>query len=238
MKKSLLLILLFVTVTSFGQDNTVKFSLSGVNYGDYSLNYERALNEKSSLNLTVGYWSPNIGIFTFSDDFYIEDGWLEDAPWFVDLYSGYHVSLDYRIHPAGEGLKGFYWGPYARYWNLDFTLRDRIDEDYFDINTSFSGLGLGVQIGYQWVIAKIVTIDWYFLGVGAQSFLANGDYVITPDQSNFDYESIVSDVTGGYDSVPYIAKNVKTEVYSDKLNLQIPIIIPDIRMGFSIGIAF
>ncbi|MBN1927326.1 MAG: DUF3575 domain-containing protein [Prolixibacteraceae bacterium] len=238
MKKSLLIILLFVAATGFSQNNAVKFSLSGANFGAYSLAYEHALNEKSSLNLTLGYWTPNNGIFTFSEDFYIEDRILDESIWIGELYTGYHFSLDYRIHPAGEGLKGFYWGPYARYWNLGFKLRDRIDENYFDINSSFSGLGLGVQIGYQWVIAKIVTIDWYFLGLGAQSFNANGDYVVTPDQANFDYEAIIPDVVGGYERVPYIANNVKTEVFSDRLNLQIPIILPDIRMGLSVGIAF
>jgi len=121
---------------------------------------------------------------------------------------------------------------------LDFMLKDRIEEDYFDIHSSFSGLGLGVLIGYQWLIAKTVTIDWYFLGLGAQSFLADGDYIVTPEQANYDYEAIIPQVVGGYERVPYIARNVKTEVFPDRLNLQIPIIIPDIRMGFSVGIAF
>ncbi|HPR30638.1 MAG TPA: hypothetical protein PLK12_01025, partial [Prolixibacteraceae bacterium] len=97
MKKSLWFLFMFMATIGFSQNNTVKFGLSGVNYGAYSLSYERTLNEKSSLNLTVGYWSPNNGIFTFSEDFYIEDRILEHSIWIGELYTGYHASLDYRI---------------------------------------------------------------------------------------------------------------------------------------------
>jgi hypothetical protein len=239
MKKIVLFILLLVSISGFTQQNVVKIGLLGLSYGDYSLSYERALSPKSSINFTAGYMNPNNGVLNLYQDIYVQDG-----VWIGDWYDGIHSSVDYRFYTGEKGtaLKGFYVSPYLRYWNLALLLQDEIEGDFFDVDTKLSSVGIGFQVGYQWLISKKISIDWYFLGIGAQKFTGNASWVLTAESAakytNFDYNTIIDDVNDPFFKVEYVKKNYSYKMSSNAMNVKLPLWLPDIRTGITIGYAF
>jgi hypothetical protein len=239
MRKIVLFILLFASITGYTQQNVVKIGLLGLSYGDYSLSYERALGAKSSLNLTAGYMNPNNGFLNLYQDIYVQDG-----VWIGDWYDGIHASVDYRFYTGEKGtaLRGFYLSPYLRYWNLALLLQDEIEGDYFDVDTKLSSVGVGIQFGYQWLISKKISIDWYFLGIGAQKLTGNASWIIKDESAvkydKFDYNSIIDDVNDPFYKVEYVKKNYSYEVTNSAMNVKVPLWLPDIRTGITIGYAF
>ena len=96
--------------------------------------YERALNEKSSAQLGVGFTSYN------------REG--------VKI-KGIFFTPEYRFYLSGEALNGFYVGPYVRYQNLKITDTEDGTEDKATLST----FGGGVVVGRQWLFSDIVTLD-------------------------------------------------------------------------------
>lgn len=111
-----------------------------------------------------------------------------------------------RIYPEGKGPKGFYIGPY---WVSAHGLAYTSGSDYnssatFDLNWG----GMGVEIGYQAIIAKCFSIDFYF---------GLADYAATNSNLTIvDYEYMAP--AQGYTGFPYSG------------------IVP--RLGLSFGIGF
>ncbi len=60
----------------------------------------------------------------------------------------------------------------------------------------------------------------------------NGSY------EDFNYAHIEEDVKSTFDDVDFIAKRVETEPKDDHLLIKIPLWLPGIRSGFTIGFAF
>jgi len=241
MKKIVLLFLLLISLAGFTQKNAIKIGLLGVTYGDYSLSYERTLTQKTSINITGGYMNPNYGIIDFYKNIYVKDGvWIDKRG---DIKDGIHFSLDYRFYLGDKGsLNGFYVAPYLRYWNLAFLLQDEIMGDYFDVDSKVSGIGGGVQLGYHWLISDKISIDWFFLGIGAQKLTGNASWVLTAESAtkytNFDYHTIIDDVNEPFYKVDYVKQSYQYDVTSDAMNVKITPWIPDIKMGLTIGYAF
>lgn len=251
MKKLLLFMMMLAAVSAYSQDNAVKLKLMGLGYGNYTVSYERALSEKNSINASFALLSPDGAIKNYLPNWYYEwdgsgsgpfdkngKGITEDAPWIGEFYSGYGFSVDYRMY-GKQALKGFYYGPYVKYMSLDFRLEDEIRGPYYTIESNISGFGAGFEIGNQWLIIDRIVLDLYF-GLGAQLFSATGKYVQdpVPAAGSFDYSDIIPDVIDAYAKIPYIDKRLETTVESDALLLHIPLPLPDLRGGFSIGFAF
>lgn len=234
MKKALpVIILLFLTIYSYAQKNVVKLGILNLAYGDYNIAYERVLNDKSSLNLTAGYLKPSLDLASINDLIKADEG-----IWIQEIYGGKNIALDYRFYTGEIAPKGFYLGPYLRYWDLELLLGDVVRPNNFDVNTKLQSIGAGIQFGYQWLIAKKVSIDWYFLGLGVARFVGNANYVINPIQSNFDYGSIEENVMGIFKNVPYFEDKAKSEINSDNMDINLPVWVPGIRAGLTIGYAF
>jgi hypothetical protein len=241
MKKIVLLFLLVASLASFAQKNVVKIGLLGLTYGDYNLSYERALSPQSAINLTAGYWNPNYGFIDFYKNIYVQDGvWIDKRG---DIKDGIHFSVDYRFYLADKGaLHGLYVAPYLRYWNLSFLLKDEIEGDYFNVDSKVSGIGGGVQLGCHWMISDLISIDWYFFGIGVQKLTGNASWVLTPESATkyttFDYNTIVDDVNDPFYKVDYVKQNYQYNVTSSAMNVKITPWLPDLKMGLTIGFAF
>lgn len=232
MRKIIVVLLLTYSIAAFSQQNAVKVGLLGLNYGDFALSYERVLNTKNSLNLTLGYWSPSKSWFDYSS--YIEPN---EGVWLTGINDGFHTSLDYRIYIGNaHAIKGFYMGPYARYWNLGFDMKDIIDEDNFDVYSKISSISVGFQMGYHWLIKNKISLDWYFLGLGVEKLTMRGDYVNA--SSGYDYSSIEDDVIDVFSGMKIIQNQLETKVTPEALNVKLPLWMPGIKTGFSIGYAF
>ncbi|MCF8360720.1 MAG: DUF3575 domain-containing protein [Prolixibacteraceae bacterium] len=232
MKKVFLVAFMFFALAGFSQKNAVKLGISGVNYGDFFLSYERVINLKSSVNVTAGYWNLNAGIFNFDNLFNAAEG--------LDLQqykSGLHASADYRFYVGKhESFRGFYIGPYLRYWNQNFVLLDEIEGDNFDVNTNIWSIGAGFQMGYHWVINDYISIDWYFVGLGVESILAN--FVYVTETSNFDYSTIEDDFVNVFEGFDYFQDKIKTGNSAENMTAKLPFIAPGFKTGLTIGVAF
>jgi len=241
MNKLLLFTLMFLTLSGFAQQNVVKVGLSGVYYGNMSLGYERAISDNSSLNFNIGYWDMNTGIFDV-DKYYFPN---EDDVIFESFGKGFNTSIDYRFY-IGQNQKtfGFYMAPYLRYWNKAFYLSDIIPVSQmnnqrilFDIEAKASSIGLGFQLGYHWLIYDKISIDWYFLGIGLEKMNLNGKYN-APRHETFNYAYIEDDIWKTFEDVKFLHNKLSTEVTPDNLLLKLPLWLPGIKTGFTIGYAF
>jgi hypothetical protein len=232
MKKYIFILLILSSFNVFSQENIIKLGLSGISYGMYSLGYERAITPKSTLNLSLGYWNINASPFLNKNPFEIDqDIRLNNYKW------GMNGVIDYRFYVSSqEGLKGLYIGPYLRYWNHSLVLNDSIDNEKFDVNLKFSSIGLGFQMGYQWIISDRISIDWYFIGLGVERIDTRFKYVTKT--VGFDYSSIQDDIIDVFNDFKSLQKQIVTKSYPDNMTAKLPFFAPGIKTGFSIGYVF
>ena len=121
------LVLAFVAATiavnaQEGKMNAIKLNPLSLAFLTGNVSYERAIGEKSSVQLGAFYSG-----FSLSG--------LK--------YSGWGVTPEFRYYLSGEALNGFYAAPFARYQS--FSLEDK----ELATKTSFTTMGGGAIIGFQ-----------------------------------------------------------------------------------------
>lgn len=253
MKKLLSLIVLlslFVAVNAQDEKTTnfatrkyvIKFQ--PVNYAlqSYSFEIERMLNRKNALTIGVGI--PNSG--SLIGKYGIEASDLSK----LDL-STMHARLAYRHYGGNSGLpRGFYIEPYLKYQNLKGNFTKTFEES--DINSSefpetyegnidakITTMNAGFQMGVQFMIAKRLAVDFYFLGL--EGGIANVDLTGTPTPS--DPQTIADmrdEIQKGVDDLPTFLKDKITVTNTNESvkvkAKQLP--YPWLRGGINVGIAF
>lgn len=238
MKRLFTLLFVAFVFNSMAQENGIKMVLLGTGYGSYAMGYERVITPKSTLNVNVGYWNLNAGLFNTDNFFENQVDFFDtgNGLTFDGFKQGFNTTLEYRFYPK-KAMNGVYLSPYARYWQHGFDLQDEIEGNIFTIDSRLSGFGLGFQVGYQWTIADAFIIDWYFIGVGVERYVLNGKYVV--DYENFDYSSIEQSVIEAFKSdYDFISDKVKTNVNDNNLRVTLPVVGPGIKTGLSIGYRF
>lgn len=220
--------------------NVVKFLPFTLPFNSISFEYERMINPKNSVILDLGF--PNkksiIGKFGIPTN-----GDLKSAEIGSSLIRG-----AYRHYTGKQNLpKGFYIEPYLKYQNFSGNARA---EGVDDLGVTYAGtsdiklhtLNLGCQLGIQFLIAKRLSLDFYFLGL--EGGLLNGNITtIPPSNTGFDEEvlTILRDqIQQQVDNLPSVIKNkiavtqTNTSVIVNAGNAP----YPWIRGGISIGFAF
>jgi hypothetical protein len=230
----------FAVLMARAQDNIVKFDLSGVAIGSYAFSYERQVTDNNTINFKAGYWNMNAMVFNADNTFdrlidYFDTG---DGISLESIRSGFHTSVDYRFYAkTNNEFEGVYFAPYARYWEQNFDLSDFVQGREFTVDTKLSSIGVGIQMGYQWVIKEQFIIDWFFVGLGVDRYRLKGDYRI--DQSGFNYSSIEDDVYQAFmTDYEFLNKRVNVESNDERMRLTIPVLGPGIKTGLSIGYRF
>ncbi|MFL5729097.1 MAG: DUF3575 domain-containing protein [Cytophagaceae bacterium] len=146
---------MLVAASGFAQKNVVKANLFGMFAGSYTLAYERVLNDKMSVQLSAGYRS-----YKYAD---ITIGSINEK----DSYSGPTVVGEFRYYVTNGSKdvpRGFYVAPFARYAKYTekwaYTDASSPSSNYSQkwSTTSIAG---GVMLGYQWLIADVVSIDLF-----------------------------------------------------------------------------
>jgi hypothetical protein len=126
-----------------GYKNAVKLNPLSLIFATGNVAYERAINEKTSVQLGVFYSAAGIS----------------------DLkYTGFGITPEVRFYIAGhkEALNGVYVAPYARYQN--FTIKNKESND----EVSFSSIGGGAVLGWEKSWASGFVLD-LFVGPGYNS---------------------------------------------------------------------
>jgi hypothetical protein len=150
MKKSLLLFVLTAgflfgvstksAAQSDGKKNIVKINPLSLAVATGNFSYERILGEKTSFQVGALYTSIKVS---------------------GNGYAGLGLTPEFRYYLSDKGAgTGFYFAPYARYWNLNASVKS----DISDIDEKFttSMLSGGVNAGGQLRLGSSVRLDLFF----------------------------------------------------------------------------
>ena len=151
---------------------------------NFTLSYERILNPKQSIALSIGY--------------------LEFPALFKDTIAsliaitnrhkyGMNIALEYRFYLMKRNSRpipdGVYLAPYASYYGYHF--KNNVDLLYTSLDSAglvkgdFYIFNLGVELGYQFVFWKRLTLD--FVLVGPSFSYYGGGVNVT---GNFNFEQL------------------------------------------------
>lgn len=222
--------------TTLDRKNVVKFLPVNLPFQSISFEYERMINSKNSF--TLGFGLPNqksmIGKYGIDFDPNIKSMELGTM----------HIRAAYRHYGGQSKLpKGFYIEPYLKYQKINGKgsvsgVEEQTNEPYkgdFDVN--FNTLNLGFQLGAQFLIAKRVSLDFYFLGLEAG--LLSGDASAISDQIT-DIDNLEQDMNDLKADLPsFIGDKLTVTKSGNKVNVNAKSApYPWFRGGISIGIAF
>lgn len=182
--------------------NIFKVNLAGVPFGSYTLQYERVINRKQSLGMTITY-SPDqdLPFKTALLNIFGNDAQATSAI-NSTLLNTISITPEYRFYAEVPGAPfGFYAATFLRYVNMthsgtySFQLSDGEHKPY--IETTFNGFGVGEMIGIQWKLGNSMTLDWWILGpfVGVLNGSSHGDdNRVVNDADKADLEADIEDV--------------------------------------------
>ena len=167
MKKIYILFaIILITNLTKAQENVIKTSPLSYIYGRYNIQYERALTENTTINISGSYSRPNL----FGMDETVLT--LLGTNMGVDFkIVGADFNVDYRIYSKDKGaLHGFYIGPYLRWGSLATKVDVSIDVNNIAAGFGINRFGFGFKFGAHWLIKDMISIDWNFGGIGADLY--------------------------------------------------------------------
>jgi hypothetical protein len=175
MKKKVLLCILLAllfTFTATAQErsvpvyrNAVKLNVIGLALHNVSLFYERSLNDHWTLQAGTGYrWGGGLPKVFGMGDLIVSSK--------TTGLRGYHISPELRYYfnfcECESSPSGLYTGLYTRYTKYygDLNFHYWTDTEYADaaVASNFSEMGVGIQIGYQFIFKKRFSVDFMFAG--------------------------------------------------------------------------
>ncbi|RYZ21448.1 MAG: DUF3575 domain-containing protein, partial [Chitinophagaceae bacterium] len=134
----------------------VKWNPAGLVFGDVALHGEYNHKRKKSVTFGVGIPVEN----SFHREEEGSDYRLTNKTFF--LQGGY------RMYFGKKPMRGVYFEPFLKYVNYKgsglYDEHPGIANDEYEITASSSTFGIGAQLGVQFVIAKVVTLDLFLLG--------------------------------------------------------------------------
>jgi hypothetical protein len=219
---------------TFGQikKNVIKLHPENYAFGSLPLGYERAINGKNTLDFGIGIPLNKQLSESFAENMYPTGSYaIEKA-----TISNMHFRVAFR-HYTGkqQAPKGFYYEPYLKYQTFKPSIAGVNNHDIkSSFDGTFSSFNGGLQLGYQFLIAKTVTLDFYFFGLEAGMLKAN----LTGETSS-DLQTYKDDIEKNITDLPYVGDKIAVKVEDNKVKVTSSnIFYPSIRMGFSLGIAF
>lgn len=236
-----LIVFSFLLLTVNAQDAafqpkiTVKWAPTGLLLGNMSLQGEYGFIKKSSLTAKIGLPLSRGFHATF-------DG--RDVDMHMKAFS---FLAGYRKYLSKQILKGFYIEPFFTYAHHtadgrgDGTLDNQ--KVTMDFSNDYNGVGVGIQFGSQFIIAKRLVIDLFFLGPQLTSSRSNFraiDNYNSAAWTDIQGKEAEQDIKNFLNQFPFI-KN-KVDVRVDKTNRTVmadfegPLV--GVRCGVSIGFAF
>ena len=242
MKKTLFIILnFFLLQFANAQEKplkpniTLKWAPTGLILGSLSLQGEYYFGGKSSLTAKIGLPVSAHHSFDYDGD---------DADFDLKATS---FLAGYRIYLGKQHLKGLYFEPFFKYVHhtsegaANSTLNTRPVR--FGFTNDYNGVGVGAQLGAQFLIAKKFVIDLFFLGPEINS--ASNSFKAVESTSSVPWNSIEAsdaeqDIKDFIDDFPFIRN--KTKVMVDPNNRTVTAdfkgALPGMRVGVSFGVAF
>ena len=211
--------------------NIVKLNLPNLAIGNITLNYERILSARNSVALNIGFIRPQQPFSLLNDAFNVDE--TVSTPEF----SGFTATGEYRFYSKKKGAgKGFYFAPYARYANHKLTFDTDIQDNFSNVSTQLSTVGLGGQIGLQWLIKDRIAIDWGIIGLAAQWYTSKTTFT-SPLGEDINFDEIRADLEAEIEDSPLTNKLEFTNT-ENSLQAKMPFLFGGARTYLSVGYKF
>jgi len=221
--------------TLFQPKIAIKWAPTGLLLGGMNLQAEYGFIKKSSLTAKIGV--------PFSRGF---DATFDGNN--VDMHmKNFSFLAGYRKYLSKQILEGFYIEPFFTYAHHTAygTGEGALDGQHvtMDFDNDYNGIGIGIQLGAQFIIARRLAIDFFFLGPQLTSSTNNFraiDRYNSAAWTDIQADEAEQDIKDFLNQFPFIRNKVDVNV--DKTNrtvmadFQGPLV--GIRCGFSIGFAF
>lgn len=233
--------------------NAIKIGLPALYFNNINLKYHRVINEQLSFQLSWAKYFETDLVKRFEGKTFNFRAYEADFSNFNEgkfygydvvvpelKLTGFYTQAEFRYQFSKKKLwTGFYAGPYFTY-HQNF-INNVIAYD--DIGYNYGGqldikvFNMGVQSGYQWLIKKIILIDFHFSGVGW--LWANHNLLFTTDNNNLNFEKIHEDLDASLaNDFNFRQPYYTTSILENGLAYQIKFNAPMFRTGLSIGILF
>lgn len=219
---------------AFKSSYALKWNPSGIYFGKLALQGEYNFKMKKSFTLNVGVpMSKSISVK------------MDDKDRNLDIKT-FSLMGGYRMYLGKKTMTGIYFEPYLKYVKNDASAIISGDLDGSEVDfltsSSYSATGVGGQLGVQFMIAKRVTFDFFFLGPEANSTkhkVTMKDLTSSSWDSNdaADAEKEINDNIG---DVPVIGKKLKVTVDANNkiVSSEYKGFLPGVRFGLSLGFHF
>jgi hypothetical protein len=240
-KLTLFLIIASLIQTINAQDKafepkiTLKWAPTGLILGDASFQGEYGFLKKSSLTAKIGVplGRPYHANFDGHD---------------VDIHmKAFSFLAGFRNYLSKRTLKGLYVEPFFTYvhHSSEGIGEGELDNQPVKMNftNDYNGAGIGVQLGAQYIIARRLVIDLFFLGPQLTSS-TNNFRAFDPSNSSawtaIQADEAEADINDFLNQFPFIRN--KVDVHVDKANRTVTAdfkgALVGVRFGVSFGIAF
>jgi hypothetical protein len=222
-------------VSSFSKSYVVKIAPAGYWLGKIGIGGEYNFRNKKSLTLNIGIPAEKSLKVSIDD---------EKRNLKIKTLS---AMAGYRMYLGKNPMKGFYLEPFLKYVDNEFVTTTTVEIDGSDrpfvIASEYSGFGVGAQLGVQFMIAKKVVLDFYFLGpegnLSKHNLLAQETGAGLP-WSTSEAEEAEQEIENFIDDIPFLKDNEEVSVNALQRNVRMKFdgFLPGFRLGLSIGIRF
>jgi hypothetical protein len=124
------------------KENGLKLNILSPIYSNLSLSYQHLITPFKSFQITAAYMDFSDYVNQSNNDLRVQ---------------GFSITPEFRINFNGYGLNGFYAGPFLRY--MDY--RKTYNSNYYVEDSKFESLGVGFNIGHQFIIKNTVLVDLF-----------------------------------------------------------------------------
>ncbi len=153
----------------------------------------------------------------------------------------------YRMYLGQKTMSGMYFEPYLKYVKSDGSTILDSDLDgkptNFATTSAYTGYGVGAQLGVQFMIAKRVVLDFFFLGPEANSSkhkVVMRDITSTDPWDAQEAADAQAEINDSIGDIPVIGDklNVVVDPNAKTVTSDYSGFLPGLRFGLSVGVRF
>jgi len=217
--------------------NVIKFLPANLPFQSVSFEYEGMVSQRSSIVLGVGIPNQEPILGKYGIDF--------DPELKCIKLGTTHIRTAIRHYYTGKKMvpRGLYIEPYLKYQHLKGCayiegIQDQTKKPYEGLlDFNFDTFNLGFQLGAQFRLAKIITLDFYLLGLEAG--LLNGN-MNSVSPSSTQATAIKAKIDNAKNDLPsFVGDKITVTQQGYRIKAKADnVIYPWYRGGISVGITF
>lgn len=211
----------------------IKWSPASLAVGKITVGSEYNFKKKQSFEFIVGV------PVSVSKSFDYDNNTSEFDSKAFSLFAGY------RYYFGKRSAAGLYIEPYVKYLQHDAAgfLQGDLDGETarFDTKTSYKGFGAGAQLGVQFLIAKKISLDFFFLGPEANTVKFSSISTDVADSLPWTFiqeNEAEQNVKEALEDIPLIGDKIQVTANRDTKSVSTKYdgFLPGFRFGASVGI--